>query len=96
MTDASELLTTRQVAHALGIKPSALHYMRVTGEISPAYQVPGGRGFLWTRAEVERILAMSAMQRRSFRRRRVARGYPMDGLVLVQPRPRPYRPPRMK
>lgn len=90
MTDASELLATRQAAHALGITVGQLTYMRLSGEASPAYQVPGDRGdYLWTRAEIQRILDSSDRQRRAFRRRRVRSKYPMDGLQLV--RPRPYR-----
>lgn len=83
-----QLFTTRQAAHALGISITQLNYMRLNGECSPTYRLPGGRGeLLWTRAEIQRLLDSSDRQRRAFRRRRQRSKYPLDGLLLVQPRP---------
>lgn len=81
------LLTSRQVADALGIQPHQLNRMRVNGEATPTYQMPQG-AYIWERTEVLRILALSDRNRRQFRRRRKNTSYPIDGLKPVLPRPR--------
>jgi hypothetical protein len=89
---ARDLLTTKQAAHALGISVHQLGYMYHHGEATPAYKIPGKRGgYMWTRAEVTRILDASDRQRRAFRRRRINVPYPLNGLQPVLPRPRKPR-----
>lgn len=91
---ARAFLTTYQAAHALGISEAQLTYMMRNGEASPTYRMPGDKGaYLWTRAEVQRILDTSDMNRRAFRRRRKKLDYPLNGLVPVVPRPRRRRLP---
>lgn len=94
---ATELLTTRQAAHALGIPIHRVKYLYLNGEMNPIYRLPGKtQTYLWTRTEVERVLALSHMQRRAFRRARRSASkndYPMNGFQLVPPRPKRRRPP---
>lgn len=79
------LFTTRQVAQALGVSMNQVAYMRLNGTIQPAYRLPGDRGdFLFTRAEVERVLRLS--DRRIFRARRRRTVVTLDGLVPIAPR----------
>ena len=87
------LFTTRQTAHALGINYAQLIYMIRNGEAFPAYQLPGTKGaYMWTRTEIERLLA-AGQNARGFRRRRVRTKYQMNGLQPVPPRPRRRRLP---
>ena len=84
-------LTSRQFAHAIGVIIQQLAVMRDNGEATPTYQLPGERGqYLWTAAEVRRVIANS--DRRVFKRRRKARTkQPLDGLRPVVPKVRVKR-----
>lgn len=85
MAEIPNLMTTRQVAHALGMTVAQVNSMRKRGEINSLCQL--GRGaHMWDPDEVRRVLRNGDARKRVFRQRRDKKSSYDVGVHPVYPR----------